>query len=124
MRYMAIVKATADYEAGLPPKPELMAAMGKLTQDEMKSGRFVMGGGLLPSRQGHRFSMTGGKITITDGPFTETKEVIGGFAILNYASQEEAIEGTKKFLRIHAECGILDLDVEIRPMWEGPQCQP
>jgi len=123
MRYMAIVKATADYEAGLPPKPELMAAMGKLTQDEAKSGRFVMGGGLLPSRQGHRFSMTGGKITVTDGPFTETKEVIGGFAILNYANQEEAIEATKNFLRIHAECGILDLDVEIRPMWEEPPCQ-
>ncbi len=124
MRYMAIVKATADYEAGKPPKPELMAAMGKLTQDETKSGRFVMGGGLLPSAQGHRFSMTGGKITITDGPFTETKEVIGGFAILNYASQEDAIEATKNFLKIHADCGILDLDVEIRPMWDGPQCQP
>ena len=124
MRYMAIVKATADYEAGQPPKPELMAAMGKLTQEEAKSGRFVMGGGLLPSSQGHRLSMTGGKISITDGPFTETKEVIGGFAILNYASREEAIEGTKKFLRVHAECGILDLDVEIRPMWDGPQCQP
>jgi len=98
--------------------------MGKLTQDETRSGRFVMGGGLLPSRQGHRFSMVGGKITITDGPFTETKEVIGGFAILNYASQEEAIEGTKNFLKIHADCGILDLDVEIRPMWDGPQCEP
>lgn len=124
MRYMAIVKATADYEAGLPPKAELMAAMGKLTQDETKSGRFLMGGGLLPSSQGHRLSMTGGKITVTDGPFTETKEVIGGFAILNYASREEALEGTKNFLRIHAECGILDLDVEIRPMWDGPQCNP
>jgi len=123
MRYMAIVKATADYEAGLPPKPELMAAMGKLTQDEAKSGRFVMGGGLLPSRQGHRFSMKDGKITIIDGPFTETKEVIGGFAILNYASQAEAIEATKDFLKIHADCGILDLDVEIRPMWEEPPCQ-
>ena len=123
MRFMAIVKATAEYEAGLPPKPELMAAMGKLTQEEAKTGRFVMGGGLLPSSQGHRLTMTGGKITVIDGPFTETKEVIGGFAILNYASHEEAIAGAKNVLRIHAECGIPDLEIEVRPMWDEPPCQ-
>jgi hypothetical protein len=124
MRFMAIVKATADYEAGLPPKPELMAAMGKLSQDEAKTGRFVMGGGLAPSSQGHKVTMAGGKITVTDGPFAETKEVIGGFAILNYESHAEAIEGAKNVLRIHAECGIPDLEIEVRPMWDGPQCQP
>jgi len=122
MRYMAIVKATADYEAGKPPKPELMAAMGKLTQDETRSGRFVMGGGLLPSRQGHRFSMVGGKITITDGPFTETKEVIGGFAILNYASHDEAIAGARRVLQIHAEHGITELEIELRPMMNPGDC--
>jgi hypothetical protein len=123
MRFMAIVKATAEYEAGLPPKPELMAAMGKLSQEEAKTGRFVMGGGLLPSAQGHKVTMTGGKISVTDGPFTETKEVIGGFAILNYASHEEAIEGAKNVLRIHAQCGIPDLEIEVRPMWDEPPCQ-
>jgi hypothetical protein len=123
MRFMAMIKATADYEAGRPPKPELMAAMGKLSEEERKSGRFQMGGGLLPSTQGHKVTMTGGKISVTDGPFTETKEVIGGFAILNYASHEEAIEGAKRVLRIHADCGITDLEIEVRPMWDEPPCQ-
>src|SRR4029079_12144648 len=86
MRFMAIVKATKDYEAGKPPKPELMAAMAKLSDEGVKSGRFVMGGGLLPSSQGHKVTMTAGKVAVIDGPFTETKEVIGGFAILNYHS--------------------------------------
>jgi hypothetical protein len=123
MRFMAIIKATADYEAGQPPKPELMAAMGKLSQDEQKIGRFVMGGGLLPSSQGHKVTMTGGKVTVTDGPFTETKEVIGGFAILNYASHEEAIDGAKRVLKIHADCGITDLEIEVRPMFDPPAGQ-
>lgn len=123
MRFMAMIKATRDYEAGKPPKPELMAAMGKLSQDEQKAGIFQMGGGLLPSSQGHRLSMAGGKVTVTDGPFTETKEVIGGFAILNYASHEEAIAGARRVLQIHADCGIADLDIEIRPMWDEPPCQ-
>lgn len=123
MRFMAMIKATRDYEAGKPPKPELMAAMGKLSQDEQKAGIFQMGGGLLPSSQGHRQSMAGGKVTVTDGPFTETKEVIGGFAILNYASHEEAIAGARRVLQIYADCGIADLDIEIRPMWDEPPCQ-
>src|SRR2546423_8840144 len=91
MRFMAIVKAGKDYEAGRPPKPELMAAMGKLAQEEQKLGIFEMGGGLLPSSQGHKVRMSGGKVTVIDGPFAETKEVIGGLAILNYASHEGAI---------------------------------
>ena len=124
MRFMAMIKATKDYEAGRPPKPELMAAMGKLSEDERKTGRFEMGGGLLPSAQGHKLTMTAGKISVTDGPFTETKEVIGGFAILNYASHEEAIEGARRVLKIHADCGIADLEIEVRPMWDEPQCQP
>jgi len=124
MRFMAMIKATADYEAGRPPKPELMAAMGKLSEDERTTGRFQMGGGLLPSAQGHKVTMTGGRISVTDGPFTETKEVIGGFAILNYDSHEAAIEGAKNVLKIHADCGIPDLEIEVRPMWDEPQCQP
>ena len=123
MRFMAIIKATADYEAGRPPNPELMAAMGKLSQDEARTGRFVSGGGLLPSSQGHKVTMSGGKITVTDGPFAETKEVIGGFAILNYASHDEAIEGARNVLRIHRDCGVTDLEIEVRPMWDDPPCQ-
>jgi hypothetical protein len=123
MRFMAMIKATKDYEAGRPPKPELMAAMGRLAEQEQKAGIFQMGGGLLPSAQGHKVTMAGGKVTVTDGPFTETKEVIGGFAILNYDSHEEAIEGAKRVLKIHADCGIADLEIEVRPMWDEPPCQ-
>ncbi len=121
MRFMAMIKATKDYESGLPPKPELIAAMGKLAEEERKIGIFEMGGGLLPSAQGHKVTMTGSKITVTDGPFAETKEVIGGFAILNYDSHEAAIEGAKRVMKIHADAGVTDLEIEIRPMFEA-QC--
>jgi hypothetical protein len=123
MRFMAIVKATKDYEAGKPPSPELMAAMGKLAQEEQKHGIFVTGGGLLPSSQGHKVRMSGGKITVTDGPFAETKEVIGGFAILNYASHAEAIAGARRVMQIHLEHGVSDLEIELRAMMEEPGCQ-
>src|SRR5262249_28746105 len=78
-------------------------------------------GGLLPSAQGHKVTMTGSKVTVTDGPFAETKEVIGGFAILNYDSHEAAIEGAKRVMKIHADTGVTDLEIEIRPMFD-PQC--
>jgi hypothetical protein len=123
MRFMAIVKPGHDYEAGTPPSPELMAAMGKLAQEQQKLGIFVTGGGLLPSSQGHKLRMTGGKITVTDGPFAETKEVIGGFAILNYASHADAIAGARRVLQIHLEHGVSDLEIELRPMMEEPGCQ-
>ena len=122
MRFMAIVKPGKDYEAGKPPSPELMAAMGRLSQEQQKLGVFVMGGGLLPSSQGHKISMSGGKITVTDGPFAETKEVIGGFAILNYANHEQAIEGARRVMQIHAEHGYTDLEMELRPMMDDPNC--
>jgi hypothetical protein len=122
MRFMAIVKPGKDYEAGRPPSPGLMAAMGKLNEESRKAGIFVTGGGLLPSAQGHRLSMTGGKVTVIDGPFTETKEVIGGFAILNYASHEQAIEGARRVMQIHAEHGITELEIELRPMMDPAEC--
>ena len=122
MRFMAIVKPGKNYEAGKPPSPELMAAMGKLSQEQAKLGVFVTGGGLLPSAQGHKLRMTGGKVAVTDGPFAETKEVIGGFAILNYASREEAIAGARRVLQIHAEHGYTELEIELRQMMEDPAC--
>ncbi len=66
--------------------------------------------------------MTGGKVTVTDGPFTETKEVIGGFAILNYASHDEAIAGARRVIQIHAEHGITELEIELRPMMGPGEC--
>ena len=122
MRFMAIVKPGKDYEAGRPPSPGLMAAMGKLNEESTRAGIFVTGGGLLPSSQGHKVRMSGGKVTVTDGPFTEAKEVIGGFAILNYASHEQAIEGARRVMRIHAEHGITELEIELRPMMDPAEC--
>jgi len=119
---MAIIKATKDYEAGKPPSPGLMAAMGNLAQEEQKLGIFETGGGLLPSAQGHKVKMSGGKVTVTDGPYAETKEVIGGFAILNYASHDEAIAGARRVLQIHAEHGITELEIELRPMMNPGDC--
>jgi hypothetical protein len=122
MRFMAIVKPGKDYEAGRPPSPGLMAAMGKLNEESTKAGVFVTGGGLLPSSQGHKLRMTGGKVSVIDGPFTETKEVIGGFAVLNYASHEEAIEGARRVMQIHAEHGYTELEIELRPMMDPAEC--
>ena len=121
MRFMAMIKATKDYEAGRPPSPELIAAMGKLAEDDRRIGIFEMGGGLLPSSQGHKVTMRGGRVAVIDGPFAETKEVIGGFAILNYDSHAAAIEGAKRVMKIHADAGVTDLEIEIRPML-GADC--
>ena len=123
MRYMAIVKATKDYEDGKPPNPELMAAMGKFSEEMQKRGVFEMGGGLLPSSHGHRLSMSGGKIHVTDGPFAEAKEVIGGFAIVKHDTPEEAIAGARRVMQIHADHGVTDLEIELRPMFENFPCE-
>ena len=69
-----------------------------------------------------KLRLAGGKVTVTDGPFTETKEVIGGFAILNYASHDEAIAGARRVMQIHAECGVTELEMELRPMMEDLAC--
>src|SRR5436853_1543568 len=122
MRFMAIVKPGKDYEAGKPPSPGLMAAMGKLNEESVRAGIFVTGGGLLPSAQGRKLRMSAGKVTVTDGPFAEAKEVIGGFAILNYANHEEAIAGARRVMQIHAEHGISELEIELRPMMNPGDC--
>src|SRR4051812_34626197 len=122
MRFMAIVKPGKDYEAGKPPSPALMAAMGKLNEESVRAGIFVTGGGLLPSAHGHKLRMSAGKVTVTDGPFAEAKEVIGGFAILNYASREEAIEGARRVMQIHAEHGCTELEIELRAMMDPSEC--
>ena len=110
MRFMAIVKASKNYEAGQPPKPELMAAMGKLAQEEQKLGIFEMGGGLLPSSQGHKVRMSGGKVTVTDGPFAETKEQLGGFYLVDAKDIDEAIHMASKIP------GARFGSVEVRPI--------
>ena len=103
MRFMMIVKGDKNYEAGVPPRPELMAAIGKLSQEMISRGKLLDSGGLLPSSAGAKVRVGGGKLTVTDGPFTETKELIGGYAVLRADSREEAIELGKQFMKLHAD---------------------
>jgi hypothetical protein len=103
MKFMLIAHATKDSEAGWPPNPELLAAIGKLAEDMAKAGVLVDMGGLAPTSQGARVRLAGGKVTVTDGPFAETKEVIAGYAIVQVKSKEEAVELARRFWEIHAE---------------------
>jgi hypothetical protein len=110
MRYMTIVKGSEN--AGTPPKA-LFDAIDRLMAEQAKSGVFVSAGGLKPSAQGGRVRITRGKLRVSDGPFTDAKEVIGGFAILNAGSKNEAIAMAKQFMELH---------LQHWPEWEG-ECE-
>lgn len=119
MRYMMIIKATPDYEAGRPPNPTLIAAMGALTEEMMRAGVVESSGGLLPSAMGTRVAYGNGRRSVVDGPFTETKELIGGFAIVNADSREHAVALADRVLDAHVAAGIADFEMEIRPMFDA-----
>jgi hypothetical protein len=117
VRFLSIYKSV---EMNAPPSPEYMARMEKLIEDSMKAGTLVATEGCLPSVFGARVRRTGGKVTVTDGPFTESKEVVGGFAILEAASKEEAIKLARTFLDVAG-----DGECEIRQIFtagDGPGC--
>ena len=122
MRFMMLVKATRDSEAGLPPNLELMAAIGRLTEEQLASGKLVAmidSGGLLPSAMGARVRVAGGKVTAVDGPFAEAKELVGGYAIMEVRSREDALELGKQFMAVHAEVmgPEYEGELEIRPLF-------
>ncbi len=96
MRFMIIVKATKDSEAGILPSQELLAAMGKYNEELVKAGIMLAGEGLQASSKGARVKFSGDKRTVTDGPFAETKELIAGFWLWQVKSKEEAIEWVKR----------------------------
>ncbi|HEY5595135.1 MAG TPA: YciI family protein [Nitrospiria bacterium] len=101
MRFMIIVKATKDSEAGVMPKGQLMerliAAMATYHEELAKAGALLDGSGLQPSSKGWRIKYSGGKRTVIDGPFAETKELIAGYTIIQVKSREEALEWTRRF---------------------------
>lgn len=97
MRFLTIYRAE---ERNTPPTTEEMTAMGKLIEEMVNAGVLLSTEGCLPSAKGARVRITDGKIAVTDGPFTETKEVVGGFALIQVKSKEEAVEWTKRFLRV------------------------
>lgn len=117
MRYMMIWKPAdvKTVESGVPPTQEMMQKMGAFIAELAQSGVLLMTDGLQPSSKGARVRRSGGKITVTDGPFAETKELIGGFAIVQVGSKAEAIELTKRFLNVAG-----DGESEIRLMPEQP----
>jgi hypothetical protein len=114
MRFMSIVKATRESEAGMPPPPALMEAIEKVAMQEMQDGSIVAMGGLLPSSVGARVRTSGGKVIVTDGPFAELKEIIAGYAVFELPSMEEAVERARRFMQLH-------LDV-LGPDYEG-ECE-
>ena len=100
---------------GNPPTPAEMEAMGKFIEQSFKEGFLLSTEGCLPSALGVRVRSTGGSYTVTDGPFTESKEIIGGYAFIQAKSKEEAIEFTKRFLEVAG-----DGETEIRQLYEQP----
>ena len=113
MRVMVIVKASKESEAGIMPSTELLAAMGNYNEELVKAGIMLAGEGLHPSSKGRRVKFTGKQPKVTDGPFTETKELIAGFWIWKVKSMAEAVEWLK---RCPMEVGA---EVEIRPVFEA-----
>ena len=107
MRFMMLVKSAEN--SGPPPK-ELMDAIGKLGEEAVKSGAMLLTGGLAPTAMSTRVRLSRGEITATDGPFTESKEVVGGFAVFEFKSKKEAIESALGFMELHKQYW---------PGWEG-----
>lgn len=115
MRFLSIYKCP---ERNTPPSQDEMAKMTRLVEDWMKSGRLLATEGCLPSALGARIRVDGGKYSVSDGPFTEAKELVGGFAILDAPSKEKAIEYVKEFLQVvgQGEC-------ELRQLYDA-NCAP
>jgi hypothetical protein len=107
MRYMTLVRGPEN--AG-PPPPALIDAIGKLGEEATRAGVMVENGGLHSGAAGARIRISGGKIAVTDGPFSEAKEIIGGYAVYECKSKEEAIEWSRRFMELHTEHW---------PGWEG-----
>ena len=123
MKYMTFIRHPESYRESGPPQA-LMQAMGEFVQRLSREGIFVDGGGLRPSKDGVRFRLAKGKLTVLDGPFAETKEVIGGYAILETATRAEALKVSNEFMELHRKhWPEFEGEAELRPMFapgEGP----
>jgi uncharacterized glyoxalase superfamily protein PhnB len=120
MRFMVIVKATKDSEAGVMPGPKLLEDMGKYNQELVKAGVMLAGEGLHPSSKGSRVKFSGRTRSVTDGPFAETKELIAGFWLIQVRSRAEAIEWVKRAPNPHPE----ETELEIRQVFEAEDFAP
>ena len=118
MRFMMIVKASKESEAGALPTKELVAAMGKFNEEMIKAGVMLSGEGLHPSSKGARVAYSGQKRTVTDGPFSQTAELASGFWVINVKSKEEALDWAKRVPFTNGEV------VEIRQIFEASDFPP
>jgi hypothetical protein len=118
MRFMIMVKSA---ESAGPPPQALMAALAQLGEEATRAGAMVETGGLLPSALGARVRLSAGKLSVTDGPFAETKELIGGYAVYDVKSKQEAIEWTSRFMQLHKDHWPgWEGESEIRQIFDGP----
>jgi hypothetical protein len=118
MRFMIIRKADEQTEAGVMPQEALLAAMGQYMEELVKAGVMLAGDGLHPSAGGARVKFTGGKPTVTDGPFAEAKELVAGFLVISVKSRDEAIEWVKRWPAID---GGGELELEVRRVFEAEE---
>src|SRR5829696_4404352 len=116
MRFLSMIRI--DESTGQVPSEQLMNDMGKLIQETTQEGALISTAGLRPTAEGVRVRLRGGKLSTTDGPFTESKEVIGGYAIVEADSMPQAIELTKRFLKVHGDQW--NIECEVRQL-EGPE---
>ena len=116
MRYMILVKANKDSEAGVRPSEELFAAMADYHEQLAKAGVLLDASGLQPSSKGWRVKYTGGKRTVIDGPFTEAKELVAGYTMIQVKSKEEAVEWSRRFPNPPIDGG--DCEIEVRQIFE------
>jgi hypothetical protein len=119
MRIMGLLKATAETEAGVPPSPELIARVGAFMEEVAKAGILLGGDGLKPSSAGKRVKLENGKVTVIDGPFTESKELVASYALFQVKTMDEAVEWTKRFLEV-----LGGGESELRPIFEESDFGP
>jgi hypothetical protein len=121
MRFMMLVKHAEKPVQGdkpVPPPQKLMDKLAKLSEEAVKSGAMIANGALGPTAGSSRIRLSGGKVTVIDGPFAEGKEIVGGFAILDYRSKEEAVEGARQFMELYRQYWPgWEGETEVRPMF-------
>ncbi|CAL9553020.1 hypothetical protein SUDANB176_04485 [Streptomyces sp. enrichment culture] len=116
-RYLSLIRIDENNAPAEGPSPELMQRMGELLEEMTKAGVLLDTAGLTPTAQGARVHYEGGRLSVTDGPFTESKEVVGGYALMQAKDKAEAIEWTKRFLKVHEEHWTVTC--EVREVVEG-----
>ena len=122
MRFMVIVKATKDSEAGVMPSEEMLAAMAKYNEELVKAGVLLDGAGLQPTSKGARIRFSGDKRSVIDGPFTEAKELIAGYTIIQVKSREEAMEWSRRFPNPAGRD--VECEIEVRQLFELGDFEP